>query len=141
MSKAARTKRTPLGGERLRKRAVTSNVPAATFTGEMLEGLAADLKSGRIPLPRVNVSDDVQVGLRAIIRNTGNISFHANYDYQDSRPWFKIGDYPDMSIKKARELTFTIRELASKGIDVQAGMHERLLRELEERGTKWRPKF
>src|SRR5262249_29067097 len=57
-------------------------VEAAAF-----EALAADLKSGRVPLDRLTVSEDVQPGLSAIIRRTGAISLHVGYSVGASRPW------------------------------------------------------
>lgn len=127
------------------KRTYTRKKPANTersrikFSGPTFEGLAKDLKDGRTPLDRLTVSDDMQQGLRAIVRNTGLVSFHAHYDVDGSRPYIKIGDYPDMTVEQARAITKTIRALADMGIDVQAGLHERLIRELKEKGTKWRP--
>lgn len=44
-----------------------------------------------------------------------------------------------MKISEARVLAKTVRLLAARGIDVQAGLHERLVRELTEKGEKWRP--
>jgi hypothetical protein len=60
------------------------------FGPETFEALAADLKSGRVPLggPRI-----------------------------------------------AR----TVQALAEQGIDAQAGLHERLIRELKAKGIRWRP--
>jgi hypothetical protein len=78
-------------------------------------------------------------GLQAIIRRTGLISFHVGYNYGGSRPVLKLGVWPGMSIAEARSLATTVRELAEKGIDVQEGLHERLIRELQARGTDWRP--
>lgn len=116
----------------------------ARFSGDTFEGLAKDLKEGRIPLDRVSLSDDRVKGLRVIIRNTGLISYHVQYDVEDkeghkSRPYLKVGDYPAMSIPEARKLATTIHELAGMGIDPQAGLHDRLVRELKEKGSKWRP--
>jgi hypothetical protein len=114
--------------------------PKQKFAPEVFEAIAADLKSGRIPLDRITVSDDVQTGLRAIIRNTGLISFHVNYDSPDgSRPYLKLGDHPGMTVKEARELARVVRALADKGIDPAAGLHARLIRELKEKGERWRP--
>jgi hypothetical protein len=48
----------------------------------------------------------------------------------------KVGELPGTTIEEARALTKTIRALAAKGIDVQSGLHERLLRV---QGTRWRP--
>jgi hypothetical protein len=105
----------------------------------MLENLADDMKSGRIPLDRMTVSDTVQAGLRIIVRKTGGISFHAHYEVNDSRPMLKIGEHPGTTLEKARNLTKIIRDLANKGIDPQEGLHDRLLRELEIKGASWRP--
>ncbi len=109
------------------------------FSPKVFEALAQDLSSGRVPLPRVTITDPMTVGLRAIIRNTGLVSFHVHYEIGDSRPFMKIGDHPQMTVNEARELTRTIRGLADMGIDVQEGLHDRLIRELKEKGMKWRP--
>ena len=118
------------------------NLPADVkpkFTNETLEKLADDLQKKRVPLDRVTISDEMQVGLRAIIRNTGGITFHASYDIGGGRPYLKLGTYPEMTIKEARELTKTVRYLADMGIDPQEGLHDRLVRQLKEKGTRWRP--
>lgn len=112
---------------------------ANNFTVDTFEKLAKDLESGRIPLDRVTVSDNMQTGLRAVIRNSGLISFHVQYDAADSRPYLKLGNHPEMTITEARGLARTVRTLAGKGIDVQEGLHERLVRELKEKGDRWRP--
>lgn len=109
------------------------------FSVETLEKLAADLKSKKIPLDRISVSDDVQPGLRVIVRDTGAISFHVQYEVDGARPYLKIGEHPGMSIKDARYVAKTCRALAERGIDVQKGLHERLVSELLEKGEKWRP--
>lgn len=114
--------------------------PKSRFDIATLEALAKDLKEERIPLDKVTISDTQVSGLRAIIRKSGAISYHANYTARDgSRPYLKIGDYPKMSINQARQITDTIHALAAKGIDPVEGLHERLMRELLEKGEKWRP--
>ncbi len=113
--------------------------PSGKFNTDTFEGLADDLKSGRIPLDRVTVSDNIVTGLRAIIRNTGGISFHIGYTVGGSRPYLKLGEHPDMTIAEARAIAKTVKSLAEKGIDVQAGLHDRLIRELKEKGERWRP--
>lgn len=107
--------------------------------------LAEDLEKGRIPLPRVQVSDDIQTGLRAMVNKSGLITLHAAYTIGGSRPFIKIGELDKKSeehitIAQARTLTKTIQALADKGIDVQEGLHRRLIRELKAQGTAWRPK-
>lgn len=110
------------------------------FGPATFNALVEDLQTGRVPLDRVTVSDDVVPGLRAIIRKTGLVSYHVSYTTPDnSRPYLKIGDHPAMSLTKARQIARTVLSLADKGIDPQAGLHERLIRELDQQGDKWRP--
>jgi hypothetical protein len=109
------------------------------FSGKVFQAILKDMQDKTIPLSRVLLTDPDEVGLRVIIRSAGTIAFHVSYTVDGSTPLLKIGSYPDMSIDEARELTRTIRYLASQGIDPQVGLHERLIRELKEKGTKWRP--
>ncbi len=113
--------------------------PQVAFSLETLESLAHSLKTGLMKTDRVTLSDDMVPGLRAIIRDTGLISFHVQYSIGKSRPYLKIGDVPGMSVEEARKLARTILELARQGIDPQSGLHERLIRELTEQGANWRP--
>jgi hypothetical protein len=113
------------------------------FTAEKLEAFARDLKSQRVPLERQQISDDVVTGLRAVIHKTGLIAFHVSYYVGDKRPFMKIGEFnkesPDyMSIEDAREIARTIKAIGERGVDVQDGLHRRLVRELQEKGTAWR---
>jgi hypothetical protein len=132
------SQRRGISGERNKKA-----VERKKFSPTVLEALADDVKSGRIPLKRFTLTDDEVTGLRAIIRYTGLISFHVQYTLHgedgDARPYLKIGDYPGMKIEKARKIARTVHELAEMGIDPTAGLHERLIRELDEKGAKWRP--
>jgi len=50
-----------------------------------------------------------------------------------------LGEMGKISLTQARELTKTIKALAANGINVQEGLHERLIRELLTKGVKWRP--
>lgn len=114
------------------------------FTVENLFAMAKDLKSGRVTLDKLSVSDEMQVGLRAVIRKSGVISLHAAYTIGESRPLIRLGDLDKrseeyISIDDARALTKTIQYLADRGIDVQEGLHRRLVRELREQGNRWRP--
>lgn len=120
-----------------------AGTPSAKFTAERLHQFAKDLKSGRIPLERQQISDDMVVGLRTMVHKTGLIAFHVSYYVDDKRPFIKIGDFnedsPDyISIEDAREVTKTIKALGDKGIDVQDGLQRRLIRELKEKGTAWK---
>lgn len=109
------------------------------FAPAVFEALAEDLQSGRVPLDRVTVSDDQVPGLRCIVRNTGLISYHVQYDVDGSRPYLRLGDANEMTVEEARSLARTVRGLADKGIDVQAGLHSRLVKELKRDGVKWKP--
>lgn len=119
--------------------ALSEEVPTVVFTEKMLTSMSDALKTGRLGVAKLTFTDDVQPGLRAIIRPTGNVTLHAHYDFDGSRPMIKVGEIPGSTVEEARALTKVIRALAAKGIDVQSGMRERLLRELKTRGTKWRP--
>lgn len=118
--------------------------PSTKFTQERLEAFAKDLKSQRVPLERQQISDDMVVGLRAMCHRSGLIAYHVSYYVGDKRPFAKIGegnkDSPDyISIEEAREVAKTIKALGDKGIDVQDGLMRRLVKELKEKGTAWRP--
>jgi hypothetical protein len=113
--------------------------PKSEFTAERLQAMSDALKSGRMKVDKLMISDDIVTGLRALVRSTGTVSFHCQYDFNGSRPMLKVGDLGETTVEEARELTKTIRALAAKGIDVQSGLHERLLRELRAQGTRWRP--
>jgi hypothetical protein len=121
----------------------SGSAPSKKFTPERLEAFARDLKSQRVPLERQQMSDDIVVGLRAMIHKTGLIAFHVSYYVGDKRPFIRIGtfnrDDPDyISIDDAREVAKTIKALGEKGVDVQDGLHRRLVRELKEKGSAWR---
>jgi hypothetical protein len=117
------------------------------FNLEMLKAMAKDLATGKTPLDRVVLSDDLVTGLRAIVRKSGNVSLHASYHFDGGRPLIILGD-PTLSPKDpnyisladAREITKTIKHLAGNGIDPQEGARRRLLKELKRDGTAWRPK-
>jgi hypothetical protein len=117
----------------------------AVFSEKMLLSVAANLKSGRLPLKRTQLSDDMVTGLRAVVYETGEISYHASYHFDDQRPFLRIGsanrDSPDyISLSDAREITNTVKALAAKGVNVQDGLLPRLIRELLRDGLGWRPK-
>lgn len=114
------------------------------FNVELFENYVKDLQSGALPTPtagRLYLPDPVQTGLRIYIYKSGSISYHAKYkvDGSDAQPLLKIGEHPDMSLDDARYVTRTIQSLGRRGIDVQAGLHARLVRELLAKGEGWRP--
>jgi hypothetical protein len=113
------------------KRKPLRDVEESVFTEATLAAMAKDLKSRRLVLDRTTVSDDLVVGLRALITKDGNVTYHASYHFGDTRPLLKLGvldpKHPDhISLDDARELTKTIKALADKGIDPQDGLHRRL---------------
>jgi hypothetical protein len=60
------------------------------------------------------------------------------YRVKDTRPSLLLGHFPKMKIEEARGIAATIEALADKGIDVQDGLHDRLIRELKQQGVNWR---
>lgn len=134
---------------KIRKRRKKIGVPAVSsvFNDKMLFQTAKDLQSGRIPTERVRYSDDVVPGLRYVINQSGYISMHAQYEVSGTkfRGMLLLGSLNEdaenhMTIAEARKLTGIVQELAAHGIDVQEGLHSRLIRELRKEGTSWRPK-
>ncbi|MGJ5032426.1 integrase arm-type DNA-binding domain-containing protein [Bradyrhizobium sp. HKCCYLS2038] len=126
------------------KRKTLQSLEESVFTESNLAAMAKDLKSRRFALDRTTISDDLVTGLRAIITKDGNVTYHASYHLGDQRPFLKLGVMDPkaadhISLDDARELTKTIKALAAKGIDPQDGLHRRLIKELKERGTRWRP--
>jgi hypothetical protein len=112
---------------------------------ENIEKIAKDLATGKLKLPRVQISDDRVTGLRIMINKSGLITAHAAYTIGASRPLIKIGSFnkddPEyITLEEARHLTKTIQALAAKGIDVQEGLHRSMIRGLKEKGTAWRPR-
>lgn len=78
-------------------------------------------------------------GLRAVVYKSGLISFAISYHFNGERPFLKLGSLDEkaedhITVTEARELGKTVKALANKGIDPQAGLHSRLIRELKEKG-------
>jgi hypothetical protein len=114
------------------------------FTEEALNKLQKDLQSGRLPMNRIQVSDDMVTGLRAMVTKDGDISYHCAYNLGDSRPFIKIGTahkgHPEhITIETARYRARTIKALGNRGIDVQDGLYRRLFQELDRDGEAWKP--
>lgn len=114
------------------------------FTEKTLFGLVDDMKTGRLPIQRQTISDDIVTGLRAIVSRSGSIALEASFHCGDERPMLWLGDLnkdsdEHLSIADARELTKTIKALGDKGIDPRHGLHKRLIAELMRQGTEWRP--
>lgn len=121
-----------------------TKAPSTKFTAERLEAFARDLKSQRVPLERQQISDDIVTGLRAMCYKSGAIVFHISYYVGEKRPFMRLGSFdnksdPDyISIEDAREVAKTVKALGDKGIDVQDGLHRRLIKELKRDGTHWK---
>lgn len=115
------------------------------FNEATFEAMLADMKSGRIPLNKVTFADDMQPGLRVIIRPTGNISYHVHYEIRKKsgtdRGMLKIGEYPDTTIERARRRAKSVITLGRKGVDPAEGLHDRMIRELDRDEERWRPEL
>jgi len=132
---------------KIRKRRKKVGVPAVSsvFNDKMLFQTAKDLQSGRIPTERVRYSDDVMPGLRYVINQSGLVTLHCQYAVGDFRGMILLGSLNEdaenhISIAEGRKLAGVVQELANHGVDVQDGLHSRLIRELRKDGTSWRPK-
>lgn len=130
---------------KIRKRRKKVGVPAVSsvFNEKMLFQTAKDLQSGRIPTERVRYSDDVVPGLRYVINDSTRITFHVQYDVEGRRGMLLLGSLNEdaddhMTIPEARKLAEVVQELARHGVDVQDGLHKRLISELKKQGTSWR---
>lgn len=129
------------------RRKALASIEESVFTEATLAAMAKDLKNRRLMLDRTTVSDDLVVGLRAIITKDGIVTYHANYHLGGiggKRGYLRLGTLDPkaddhISLNNARELTKTIKTLAAQGIDPEDGLHRRLIRELLAEGTSWRP--
>lgn len=131
--------------QRTRRKKIGVPAEKSKFDEATLLAIGKDLASGKLPLERVRVSDDMVVGLRAVVNRSGLVTLHASYAVGENRPFILLGSLNDdadnhITIKEARELTKTIKAIGDKGIDVQEGLHRRLMRELKRDGTAWKPK-
>lgn len=108
------------------------------FDEPSLLALAARLKKSGKP-DKITVSDSEVSGLRAIVRATGETTFHVDYQIEGRRPYLLLGSLGERSIEDARSLARTVKGLAKKGIDPAEGLHARLWRELLEKGENWKP--
>lgn len=121
------------------------NAPSdSRFTKENIMGVAKDLATGRLPLDKTQLADDMVTGLRATVMKTGLITWSVQYDVGESRPFMKIGQFNDpkaddyLTLEQARELTRTIKALGAKGINPQDGLLKRLIFELLRDGVNWK---
>lgn len=80
-------------------------------------------------------------GLRVDAYPTGKVTFSAEYKMPGiaTRMHVKLGEWPEMPIVEARKLTELVRDLGMRGVDVQWGLHTRLVQELKRDGLDWRP--
>lgn len=130
--------------QRTRRKKIGVSAEKSKFDATTLLEIAKDLQSGKLPLERVRVSDDMVVGMRAVVNKTGLCTLHVAYEVGNERPFFKLGDVnkdsPDyISIEDARELAKTIKALGTRGINVADASNRRLIRELKRDGARWSP--
>lgn len=130
-----------------RNRRKKIGVPAekSKFDEATLLAVADDLRKGRLPLERVRISDDMVVGLRAVVNRSGLCTLHVSYAVGEDRPFKLLGSLNKdaknhITIEKARALAKTIKALGDKGINVDEANDRRLLKELERDGASWKPK-
>jgi hypothetical protein len=131
--------------QRTRRKKVGVPAEKSKFDATTLLEIAKDLQSGKLPLERVRISDDMCVGLRAVVNRSGLVTLHVSYEVGDDRPFWKLGDVnkdsPDyISIEDARELAKTVKALGDRGINIEDASRKRLLKELKRDGASWRPK-
>lgn len=131
--------------KRVRRKKIGVSAEKTKFDAETLLAVAEDLKSGRIPLERVRISDDVVVGLRAVCNKSGHTTLHVSYEVGEDRPFKLLGSVNKgaknyITVDDARALARTIKALGDKGINVDEENDKRLLRELKRDGTSWRAK-
>jgi hypothetical protein len=119
------------------KRKLLLPASESKFTEQILLGMAAALQTGRMKMKQISLSDDREPGLLAYVRESGIVALHCQYSVNGRRPMIRVGTLPGTSIEDARKLTRTIRALAARGIDVEDGLHDRLMRELLEQGEAW----
>lgn len=142
---------------RLRQRdTVPKQRPGVRITPEILAHFRKDFESKKLgKMDRVRLTDNIQSGMRVIINKSGLITFYANYTMRtkdgNERPYFTIGHYPeefelkrnprlgDEFIADMRDVATIIRNLADMGIDVQAGLHERIVAEIRAERESWTP--
>jgi hypothetical protein len=138
---------------RMRRKKIGVPKAESYFTAALLTKMAEDLQKRRVLKPdsaphlkRTRIRDDMVVGLHATINHSGLITFHIDYDIGgiDHRYHLLLGSLNEdredyISVEKARERAKTIKALAAKGVNPQEGLHMRLWRELDERGTAWKP--
>jgi hypothetical protein len=130
---------------RTRRKKIGLPTEKSKFDKETLLAIGKDLQSGKLPLERVRVSDDVVVGLRAVVNRSGLVTVHCSYECGEDRPFMLLGSLNDgeenqITINEARALAKTIKALGERGINVTKANDQRLLKELRRDGTSWRPK-
>lgn len=131
--------------QRTRRKKIGVPAEKSKFDATTLLAVAKDLKEGRLPLERVRISDDMVVGLRAVVNKSSLVTLHVSYEVGDDRPFWKLGDVnkdsPEyISIEDARELAKTVKALGLRGINVEEASRKRLIKELQRDGVAWRPK-
>jgi hypothetical protein len=126
----------------LQKEVAALEKQQVTWSPESFKTLRADVIAGRHPSKRPQITDSLVPGLRARFEASGDIGFYVHYSLvSGDKDRFQqlIGYYPEMSIEEARRIANVAKHLADHGINIQDGLLPRLIRELQEYGTTWRP--
>lgn len=131
--------------QRARRKKIGVPAEKSKFDATTLLAVAEDLKAGRLPLERVRVSDDMVVGLKAVVNRSGLVTLHVSYEVGDERPFMILGSINKdadnhITIEDARDLAKTIKALGERGINVTDANNRRLIAELKRDGNRWRPK-
>lgn len=91
------------------------------------------------------ISDKTVPGLRAHVSRLGAVSFCVDYHVGVGprlslhRSWFKIGNYPDVQLEKARQIATSIIKVAERWIDPVVEVENRFIREILSQGEDWKP--
>lgn len=102
--------------------------------------LEASKKDAAKQKKRLRLTDPLGPGIHVNVYIEGRVVFSVEYKLAGftNRLHVKIGEWPEMSIQEAREIAALVRELGLRGVDVQAGLHNRLTEELKRDGLDWR---
>jgi hypothetical protein len=126
------------GTETMTPRSRKSREDTEPLTDKILESVKKTVAKTKV---RQRLADGLAPGLRVNVYPDGKVALSVEYRLPGiiTRPQVKFGEWPDMSIDEARELAGIVRELASRGVDVQLGLHTRLAKELQRDGLDWQP--
>lgn len=109
------------------------------WTPKYLQEFRAKVEANeRLKKARPQITDGMTPNLRARFEGE-RTAFYAHYFIGKERKQQLIGHFPEMSITQARRVFRIIEDLAVRGINIQDGLIPRVVKELEQHGTDWRP--